>query len=81
MNTFQKFQIAKAAILQAKEIIGLIDRPSDALDYGDFETPELRDLYYTLNDYWLTLHAMQHGKEVAPEEDSYPDVAPCSCPC
>ena len=63
MTTFQKFQIAKAAILQAKEIIGLIDRPSDAFDYGDFETPELRDLYYTLNDYWLTLHAMQNREE------------------
>lgn len=66
MTTFQKFQIAKDAILSAKNIIGEIDRPNNAFEYGDFETPELRDLYYTLNDYWLTLHAMQNREEVAP---------------
>lgn len=66
MTTFQKIQIAKAAILQAKEIIGIIDRPADAVNYANFETPELRDLYYTLNDYWLTLHAMQNREEVTP---------------
>ena len=65
MTTYKKFQIAKSAILAAKEIIGQIDRPTDAVDYTDFETPELRDLYYTLNDYWLTLHAMQNREEVA----------------
>lgn len=66
MTTYKKFQIAKDAILAAKEIIGEIDRPTNAVDYDDFETPELRDLYYTLNDYWRTLHAMQHQEEVAP---------------
>lgn len=66
MTTFQKFQIAKSAILAAKEIIGEIDRPNNSFDYGDFETPELRDLYYALNDYWLTLHTMQNREEVAP---------------
>ena len=49
MNEYAKLKAIYSAIYSAKEIIETLDRPAGKYGFDDFETPELRDMFYDLN--------------------------------
>ena len=58
MNEYAKLNAIYTAIYSAKDIIETLDRPAGKYGFDDFETPELRDMFYDLNHMNLKLTKM-----------------------
>lgn len=64
MNEKQKLRAVNEAVWAAKEIIRALDTaPCGIVRYNDFQTPELRDMFYELNDMNIKLTEMMEGKK------------------
>lgn len=64
MNEKQKLRVIYEAVWAAKEIIRQLDTaPCGIVRYSDFQTPELRDMFYDLNDMNCKLTEMMEGKK------------------
>lgn len=63
MNEAAKLRAISCALYSTKDIIETLDRPRYTYGYDDFATPELRDMFYQLNDMCITLSCMRDALE------------------
>ena len=61
MRTINELRAIYSAIWHAKELIELLDADSSCIN--GFDTPELRDIFYALNDMNIKLTAMRDELE------------------
>ena len=61
MRTVNELRAIYSAIWHAKELIELLD--ADGSSTNGFDTPELREMFYTLNSMNIKLTAMREALE------------------
>ena len=65
MRTANELRAIYSAVWHAKELIALLDASGQC--FIRCETPELKEMYYQLNDMNIKLQDMIEALEVAPE--------------
>lgn len=63
MNEYIKLEAILSALRSARDTIGTLDRPAHKHGYEDFATRELREMFYAINDWCITLRSMQETLE------------------
>lgn len=61
MRTVNELRAIRSAIWHAKQLIELLD--ANGICINGFETPELQEMFYTLNDMSIKLTDMQDALE------------------